>query len=105
MRLVAWILTLGCLSAGCAMQTGDPTTEDEPQRQNEIVSVSGGSRPIAPVSAAAATASPTPAPLAAATPAGAGGATIPAAGSDTSGTSIQADNPNPSPWVPHGGGH
>ena len=104
MRLVAWILTLGCLSAGCAMQTGDATSEDEPQRQNEIVAVSGGSRPIAPVSGTTATASATSDPQTAVPPTSGGGTTNPA-GPETFSTSIEADNPNPSPWVPHGGGH
>jgi hypothetical protein len=101
MRLVALVLTLGSLSVGCAMEAGDPSTDEQPQHHEEIVAVSGSARPITTTPVAAPTSTSV-------TPHGAvsGGGTsntLPAAGGPATGGTIQDDNPNPSPWDPHSG--
>jgi hypothetical protein len=104
MRLVALILTLGSLSApllmGCAMQTGEPSADETAnQRPDELVAVSGSARPITPLPGSP-TSSPAPHP---ATTTNGGGTSLPPAGpGQTSGSTIEDDNPNPSPWQPHG---
>jgi hypothetical protein len=99
MRLVALVLVLGSLSAGCAMEAGDPSSTEEPQRHEEIVAVSGSARPITPVPG------PTPTATAGGKPATVtSNQTLPSTGTNpTGGTTIEADNPNPSPWDPHSG--
>jgi hypothetical protein len=110
MRLVGIALLGALLSAGCAMQTGDPNV-DETGRPNELTATPGGGEGVRPVSTAADEfpAEPVPTqtgPKASRTgsisnPAGAG---VPPAG--------PKDNPNPSPWgngfggpqAPAGGG-
>ena len=98
MRLVILVLTLGSLSVGCAIQAGDPSTE-EPQRHDEIVAVSGSARPITPVAGPMPTGAPGATQHSGNVLTGALPATAPG---ETSGATIQADNPNPSPWDPHG---
>jgi hypothetical protein len=101
MRLVALVLTLASLSVGCAIEAGDPSVTEEPQTHEGIAAVAGSAKGITPVAAPTTTSVPVPAPhMATVTPASA----IPATGpGETSGTAV-ADNPNPSPWDPHGNG-
>src|ERR1700677_1480059 len=101
MRLVALVLVLGSLSAGCAMEAGDPSSTHEPQHHEEIVAVSGSARPITP--------EPGPAPTSTATKpttavSGGGSETLPASNPPPAGGATpESDNPNPSPWDPHSG--
>ncbi len=101
MRLVALVLVLGSLSAGCAIEAGDPSSTEEPQRHEEIVAVSGSARPITPEPG------PTPTATTGGKPATVTATqTNPATGMNPSGgATFQADNPNPSPWDPHSGNH
>jgi hypothetical protein len=102
MRLVALSLVLGSLAVGCVAQVGDPSTE-ETQRPDEIVAVSGTAKPITPVATPSSTGSTgqVPHPSSAAN-----GNPIPpeSNGVPGSGTTLAADNPNPSPWAPAGNG-
>jgi hypothetical protein len=82
------------------MEAGDPSSTEEPQRHEEIVAVSGSARPI----------TPEPGPTPTSTNGGAkpatvtGNQTLPSSGpSQGGGTTVEADNPNPSPWDPHSG--
>jgi len=103
MRLVALVLTLGSLCAGCAMEAGDPSSTEEPQHHEEIVAVSGSARPITPEPGPAPTSTTGTKPTSAVN-GGGGGETLPASSpTPTSGTTLESDNPNPSPWDPHSG--
>jgi hypothetical protein len=84
------------------MEAGDPSSTDEPQRHEEIVAVSGSSRPIAPEPGPAPTGTTGTKPTSAVT--GGGSATLPASNpTPGTGTTLESDNPNPSPWDPHSG--
>lgn len=113
MRVVGIAIITALLSAGCAIQAGDPTSE-EMQRPNELVGISGSeqpsvnarpqrlTRPSIDTSGPAAD-SPNPSPWTN------GGNNAPQPGNTGgNGSGGQNDNPNPSPWSnpsdPHWGG-
>ncbi len=115
MRVVGIAIITALLSAGCAIQAGDPAPE-ETQRPNELVGVSGAEQPgvnARPQSLTrtvidqngSSTASPNPSPWTN------GGSNAPQPGNvngSGNGGGGQTDNPNPSPWSnpsdPHVGG-
>ncbi len=99
MRFVGFAL-LGALSAGCALQTGDPMV-DEAQRPGELVAEPGSGPAVVQRDSVTGNLTQAPQPTSgtgatasrgakATNPAGAGGV-----------ASGPKDNPNPSPW---GGG-
>ncbi|HTQ42239.1 MAG TPA: hypothetical protein VMI75_05720 [Polyangiaceae bacterium] len=119
MRVVGIAIITALLSAGCAIQAGEPLPE-ESQRPTELVGVSGGGvepganthpqvLPHSPLGKNGPAAdSPNPSPWT-------GGSTDPHTGNDNgdpsgsgSGSGGNTDNPNPSPWQngtgPHWGG-
>jgi hypothetical protein len=121
MRVVGIAIITALLSAGCAIQAGDPQSE-ETQRPNELVGISGGDQPG--VSAHPQSlprnpfgqdgpspfTSPNPSPWTGGNPPagdtnGNGGASGSGGGNGSGGNT---DNPNPSPWTnpssPHFGG-
>jgi hypothetical protein len=122
MRVVGIAIITALLSAGCAIQPGDPQSE-EMQRPNELVGISGSDQPGVGARPQVFTRSPlgqtgpieeSPNP----SPWGgqgngdphAGGMNGDPSGNGGSGSSSggQSDNPNPSPWAnpsgPHWGG-
>jgi hypothetical protein len=114
MRVVGIAIITALLSAGCAVQAGDPLPEDT-QRPNELVGISGGEEPgvnahpqvlnRTPFGQNGPTQdSPNPSPWT--------GGSDPHSGNVNGGSSGSGggnnDNPNPSPWTnptdPHWGG-
>ncbi|HEX8794209.1 MAG TPA: hypothetical protein VF765_24870 [Polyangiaceae bacterium] len=104
MRVVGIAIITALLSAGCAIQAGEPVPE-ETQRPNELVGIGGGdqtgviARPAAQTKTAIGQSgpqadSPNPSPWTNE------GATPQAgtAGASSGGGSDNNDNPNPSPW-------
>ena len=106
MRVVGIAIITALLSAGCAIQAGEPVP-DETQRPNELVGIGGGdqtgviARPASQTKTAIgqsspATASPNPSPWTNEGPADPQVNT--ATGASSGGGSSNDDNPNPSPW-------
>jgi hypothetical protein len=106
MRVVGIAVITALLSAGCAIQAGEPTP-DEMQRPNELVGLPGGEQPSVSARPQAVTRgtfgqngpqsdSPNPSPWTG------GGSSDPHAGGGPSGSGSGGgmnDNPNPSPWA------
>lgn len=111
MRLIACLVSLGLLSAGCALQTGDPSAEST-GRPEEVVAAPGNGatgREVLPTSFNPEQLDPTP--PAAARPSGSsahGAAAATPAATSTAPTpppgGPAGDNPNPSPWIQNAGG-
>lgn len=99
MRLVGFALVGVLLSAGCALQTGDPGA-DEAQRPQELVTEPGGGEAtvLHPSTATGNVTSPQGASTGAKASRGATATGTEGAGGVPTGPK---DNPNPSPW---GGG-
>lgn len=94
MRLVSFVLGLALVSAGCAIQPGDPSGEPT-QKPDEIVTTSGGSEG-SPTALAPVAAEPTAGATHATGSSAAGhNGTQPTAAASTT---PSQDNPNPSPW-------
>src|SRR3974390_164556 len=96
MRFVGFALVGALLSAGCALQTGDPSV-DEAQRPSELVSEPGGGG-VTGVYPRAALVQDKPS-----NPSGSGdqanrGWTVAPAGSAGGGQGGPKDTPTPSPW-------
>jgi hypothetical protein len=103
MRLVALVLTLGCLTAGCVVQAGDPSAE-ETQRPDEIVAVSNNTGVVTSTKGTAP--SPTPEPSThsnTTTTTPNSGSSLPSNNAQPMGgtLTLQAENPNPQPWDGH----
>jgi hypothetical protein len=79
MRVVGIAVITALLSAGCAIQAGDPTPE-EVQRPNELVSIPGGEQPSI-------------------------SARPESVNRESLGTNGPGDNPTPSPWTGGGDPH
>ncbi len=95
MRFVGFALVGALLSAGCALQTGDPSV-DETQRPGELVSEPGGGG-VTGVTARTAAAQDKPTNLSGSGDQAHSGWSVAPAGS-TGGPTGPKDNPNPSPW-------
>lgn len=114
MRVVGIAIITALLSAGCAIQPGDPPTEGEAQRPNELVGLVNGDQPGTGARPQVQTRaainqngpqedSPNPSPWteqgAGAPPAGGGGPDGVPPGMGSNGSGNNQDNPNPSPWT------
>ena len=99
MKLVAIAVLGALLSAGCALQTGDPT-EEETQRPGELVATPGGtSQTIRQLGANETGVELTPSNPAPGGPrATRGSSPTGPAGGGPGAPGGQKDNPNPSPW-------
>lgn len=120
MRVVAIAIITALLSAGCAIQAGDPPSEGT-QRPNELVGVGGGEQPgvnahpeglpragIGPSNNPQASPNPSPWNEQGNGKPQTGNTNGDQTGSGNNGGGGNEDNPNPSPWAnpsdPHWGG-
>jgi hypothetical protein len=113
MRVVGIAIITALLSAGCAIQAGEPTPEETSQRPNELVGLVGGDQPgvnarpqVQTHTAIGQTGpnddSPNPSPWTEGTSdpsSGGGGPNGVPPGGGMGGNGGNQDNPNPSPWT------